>query len=171
MKNLALLLALSLTTALVAVAADEKASTQHSSKSNGSMAAEHVVVAPGDIKWADAPPSLPPGAKMAVLEGDPGKKGPFTVRLQMPAGYKIPAHTHPTAERVTVLSGTFHLGTGDKLDETTGQELGAGGFVVMPAGMKHFAWATDETVIQVSSMGPFVINYVDPKDDPRKAKK
>jgi quercetin dioxygenase-like cupin family protein len=108
---------------------------------------------------------------MAVLEGDPGKKGPFTVRLQAPAGYKIPPHTHPTAERVTVISGALHLGMGDKLDEAAGQELAAGSFAVMPAGMKHFAWATDETVIQISSMGPFAIKYVNLADDPRKAKK
>jgi len=156
---------------LVALAADEKESAKHSSKSSGAMAAEHIMVTPTDIKWADAPPSLPPGAKMAVLEGDPGKKGPFTVRLQAPAGYKIPPHTHPTAERVTVISGALHLGVGDKFDETAGQELSAGSFAVMPAGMKHFAWSPDETVIQISAMGPFAIKYVDPNDDPRNAKK
>src|SRR5207253_6471324 len=78
---------------------------------------EHKIVTPADLQWADAPPSLPPGAKMAVLSGDPGKAGPFTVRMQAPAGYKIPPHTHPTDERVTVISGNFRVGMGDKIDE------------------------------------------------------
>lgn len=133
--------------------------------------AEHKMVAPSDIKWADGPASLPPGAKFAVLEGDPAKPGPFTVRLQFPAGYKIPAHTHPTAERVTVISGTFNMGMADKFDDTAGHEMVAGSFAIMPAGVKHFAWATGEAVVQVQSTGPFVINYVNPADDPRNAKK
>jgi quercetin dioxygenase-like cupin family protein len=86
---------------------------------------------------------------MAVLAGDPTKKGPFTVRMQAPAGYKIPPHTHPTAENLTVISGTFNIGTGDRVDEAAGKALEAGGFVVLPAGMKHYAWSTTETVLQI----------------------
>src|SRR5437762_14208647 len=84
------------------------------------------------------------------------RKGLFTVRLQTPAGYKVPPHTHPTAEHITVISGTFNIGTGDKFDEAAGKELGAGGYLVMPAGMKHYAWTPAETIIQVHGMGPFV---------------
>ncbi|MEY2488399.1 MAG: hypothetical protein QOC70_341 [Verrucomicrobiota bacterium] len=148
---------------------NKKDSSQPSSKVVAT--AEHKIFAPADIKWVDAPPSLPSGAKMAVLEGDPTKPGPFTIRLQAPDGYKIPAHTHPTDERVTVISGTFHLGMADKFDEAAGHEMVAGSFALMPAGMKHFAWATGETVVQVHSTGPFVIKYVNPADDPRNAKK
>lgn len=133
--------------------------------------AEHKMFAPSDIKWLDGPPFLPAGAKLAVLEGDPAKPGPFTIRLQAPDGYKIPAHTHPTAERITVISGTFHLGMADKFDESAGHEMVAGSFAIMPAGMKHFAWATGETVVQVHGTGPFAIKYVNPADDPRNAKK
>ena len=147
----------------------EKESSQPSSKV--AATAEHKMFAPADIKWVDGPPSLPPGAKLAVLEGDPAKPGPFTIRLQAPDGYKIPAHTHPTAERITVISGTFHMGTADKFDEAAGHEMVAGSFAIMPAEMKHFAWATGETVVQVHSTGPFVIKYVNPADDPRNAKK
>jgi quercetin dioxygenase-like cupin family protein len=146
-------------------AKDDKAS------SKTPATAEHKVFAPADITWGDGPPSLPPGVKLAVLAGDPTKAGPFTIRLQAPDGYKIPAHTHPTAENVTVISGTLHLGTGDKLDESAGHEMTAGTFAVMPAGMKHFAWMTGETVVQVHSTGPFQIKYVNPADDPRNAKK
>jgi quercetin dioxygenase-like cupin family protein len=171
MKKIALLLTLPVAISVVALATEEKQSAKHSGKSSEATAAEHVMITPADIKWADAPPSLPPGAKMAVLEGDPAKKGPFTIRMQAPAGYRIPPHTHPTAERVTVISGALHLGIGDKFDETAGQELAAGSFAVMSAGMKHFAWSPDETIIQVSAMGPFAIKYVNPADDPRNAKK
>src|SRR5947207_8022440 len=128
MKKIILLLTLPLALSLVALAAEEKENAKPSSKSSKSTVAEQITVTPADLKWADAPPSLPPGAKMAVLEGDPGKKGPFTVRLQAPAGYKIPPHTHPTAERVTVISGALHLGMGDKYDETAGKELPANSF-------------------------------------------
>lgn len=99
------------------------------------------------------------------------KKGPFTVRMQAPAGYKIPPHTHPTAENLTVISGTFNIGTGDKFDEAAGKALETGGFVVLPAGMKHYAWSTTETVLQIHGKGPFEIKYVNPADDPRNAKK
>jgi quercetin dioxygenase-like cupin family protein len=105
MKKIALILTLPLAFSLVAVAAQEKDASKNSTESVTSE--QHVVLTPGDLKWMDAPPGLPPGAKMAVLEGDPNKKGPFTVRLQAPAGYKIPPHTHPTTEHVTVISGTF----------------------------------------------------------------
>lgn len=148
---------------------NKKDSSQPSSKV--AATAEHKMFAPSDIKWMDGPPFLPAGAKLAVLEGDPSKPGPFTIRLQAPDGYKIPAHTHPTAERITVISGTFHLGMADKFDESSGHKMVAGSFAVMPAGMKHFAWATGETVVQVHGAGPFAIKYVNPADDPRNAKK
>lgn len=93
---------------------------------------------------------------MAVLAGDPGKPGPFTTRLKMPSGYKIPAHQHPTAEAVTVLSGTFHFGMGDRLDEAKADKLGPGGFVDLPANMNHFAFASADAVVQINSEGPFL---------------
>ena len=133
--------------------------------------AEHVMFTGPDLKWGDAPPSLPAGAKFAVLEGDPGKEGFFTIRLQMPAGYKIAAHTHPTDEHVTVISGTCTFGMGPKHDDATAKELAAGGYVVMPAGMQHFAGSKSGCVVQVSSTGPFQVTYVNPADDPRTAKK
>lgn len=162
-------MALPLLLSLGAVAAQKKNASKNSTESSSSE--QHVAINPADLKWGDAPPGLPPGAKLAVLAGDPGKKGPFTVRLQTPAGYKVPPHTHPTTEHITVISGTFNIGTGDKFDEATGKELSAGGYLVMPPGMKHYAWTPVETIIQLHAMGPLVINYVNPADDPRNAKK
>ncbi len=131
----------------------------------------HVIMNPADLKWGDAPPVFPPGAKMAVLQGDPGKPGLFTIRLKGPDGYKVAAHWHPTTEHVTVISGTFYLGTGDKLDETKGTAMGPGAFTTMPAKMHHYAWMKGETEVQVYGMGPFQLTYVNPADDPSQAKK
>jgi quercetin dioxygenase-like cupin family protein len=93
------------------------------------------------------------------------------VRLKAPDGYKVAPHTHPTAERLTVISGTLHLGTGEKFDEAAAREMAPGSFAVLPAGMKHFAWSTGESLVQIQSEGPFQIKYVNPTDDPRNAKK
>ena len=131
--------------------------------------ADGSVVTADGIKWDAAPPVLPKGAQFAVVAGDPSKDGPYVVRLKMPANYRIPAHNHPTAENVTVLSGKFHLGMGDKLDEAKGQELTAGGFAEAPPRMNHFAWTTTETVVQVHGQGPFAITYVNASDDPSKS--
>lgn len=125
-----------------------------------------VVLMPGDVKWGDPPPVFPAGAKLAVLEGDPGKTGLFTIRLQMPDGYKLMPHWHPTTEKVTVLSGEFHAGMADKFDEAGAATLPVGSFVIMPAHMHHFAWAKGETVVQISAEGPFKMIYINPADDP-----
>jgi quercetin dioxygenase-like cupin family protein len=119
------------------------------------------------LQWAAAPDFIPEGAQIAVLSGDPSKDGLYVVRLMMPSGYKVPAHNHPTTEMVTVISGDFHLGMGDKLDEDKGMLLTAGGFAEAPAKMNHFAWATSPTVVQIHGQGPFAVTYVNPADDPR----
>jgi quercetin dioxygenase-like cupin family protein len=172
MKKTALVLILPLTLSLVAIGAQKKEGPIKLSKVAGAAVTEqHVIVTPGDLKWTDVPPGLPPGAQMAVLSGDPGKKGLFTVRLQAPAGYRVPPHTHPTSEYITVISGVFYVGSGDKFDESATRQLEAGSYVVMPAGMAHYAMSRGETVIQIHGMGPFEIKYVNPVDDPRNAKK
>lgn len=128
----------------------------------------HGIVKPGELQWSDAPPALPKGAKIAVLQGDPNASGPFTIRLKVPAGYKIPLHTHPTDEVLTVISGNvqFQMGSAPATPETAI----TGSFLVMPAGMQHSAAASGEATMQVSSQGPFVINYVNSAEDPRQRK-
>ena len=118
------------------------------------------------LDWAPAPNFVPDGAQIAVLSGDPSKDGLYVVRLKLPAGYKVPAHNHPTTEMVTVISGDFNLGMGDKLDEEKGMRLTAGGYAEAPA-MNHYAWASSPTVVQIHGQGPFAITYVNPADDPR----
>ena len=138
------------------------------SASHGAHTA-HVLVTPDQVKWGPGPPSLPTGAQLAVLEGDPSKAGAFTIRLKAPDGYKVPPHWHPTDERVVILQGALVMGLGEKFDPAAGRELPVGSYAVMPAGVRHFALAKGEAVIQVSGTGPFEINYVNPADDPRKA--
>ena len=126
---------------------------------------------PAEVKWKDGPGSLSAGAKFAVLEGDPTKEGPFVMRLWFPDGFQILPHWHPKVERVTVVSGTLNLGMGERFDKSATRELPAGTFGFWPAGMRHFAWAKGETVLQLHGTGPWVITYVNPADDPRNAKK
>lgn len=118
-------------------------------------------------KWGPAPAVFPAGARMEVLQGDPGQNALFTVRLEFPAGYRIAAHYHPTDEHITVISGTFLVGMGDTLDVAKTKALSAGGFVTAGANMNHYAIARGRTIVQVHAMGPFVLTYVNPKDDPR----
>ncbi|WZP01098.1 cupin domain-containing protein (plasmid) [Isosphaeraceae bacterium EP7] len=134
------------------------------------VAMKAAVSRPDDLRWKAGPPSLPPGAEFAVLEGDPSKPGPFVLRIKVPDGYRIPLHTHPKTERVTILDGTFRLGMGEKFDATKGEALPAGAYGTWPAGMKHYVWVEGETIIQLHGEGPWAIEYVNPDDDPRKKK-
>src|SRR5262245_35459009 len=132
-------------------------------------AAEHVMLGPQDIRWQPAPPVLPAGAEIAVLDGDPGKAGQsFVIRLKFPDRYRIAPHWHPTDENIAVIQGTFRLGMGDAAAETAMHTLPAGSFAKMPREVRHFATTTGETIVQIHGAGPFVINYVNPSDDPSK---
>lgn len=143
--------------AVLAAAAVSPAFAQH----------HHAAVQPDDLKWT-APAAYAPGAQLAVVAGDPAKEGMYVVRLKVPAGFQIAAHTHPNDENVTVLSGTFNIGTGEKLDTSKGTMLKAGGYSFVAKGMPHYAWFTEETVLQLHGMGPQGVTYVNPADDPRK---
>lgn len=137
-------------------------------------AAEHataVVVPAGTAKFGPAPDILPPGAKLAVLEGDPTKAGTYTMRLWMPDGYTIPPHFHPSDEHVTVVQGTFLVGMGGKLDASKFTSLGVGSFGMLPPGMQHYARAKGVTVIQLHGTGPWSLTYANPADDPRSKSK
>ncbi len=163
----------SIGSAFIVVAAIALALPRLAGQGSGEMShsKEMALHTPADIKWEAGPPSLPPVAKRAVLEGDPSKEGPFVIRLQMPDGYHIPPHTHPVTERVTVISGELHLAMGETLERSAAQKLSAGTYGYWPAGMKHAGWAKGNTVLQLHGTGPWSITYVNPADDPRNAKK
>lgn len=119
-----------------------------------------------ELQWSAAP-SVGPGAMMTVIEGDLKSAEPFTLRLKLPANSSIGVHTHPATERVTVLSGSFYLGTGDKLDPAVATTYQAGDTVIIPAGMAMSAGThTEEAVLQLHGTGPWGISYHDPADDP-----
>jgi quercetin dioxygenase-like cupin family protein len=129
----------------------------------------HRMLSLQDIKWAPAPPSIPPGAEAAVLYGDPSKDGLFAMRLKFPKGYKIAPHTHPKPEVLTVISGTFRLGMGETADQSKAKAFAPGSFISLSPGMAHFASSDDDnTVVQLNSTGPWTLNYINQADDPRK---
>jgi hypothetical protein len=129
--------------------------------------ADHLMVTPTDLKWADVP-SLPPGAKVTLIEGKLDEPVPFTLRLQFPADYQVPAHWHPAIEHVTVLSGTINMGMGDKLDSSKTVALPTGSMAIMQPNTHHFLFTEEGAITQVHGVGPWAINYVNPTDDPRK---
>jgi|SRR6185312_14394195 len=130
---------------------------------------EMRVVAASGLKWAPAR-ALPAGAQSALIAGNPAKDGAFVLRLKMPANYRIPPHHHPVDEAVTVLSGEVSVGTGDKIDTAKARTMKPGDFVLLPAGVNHYAWARKDSVIEVHSTGPFGATYANPADNPAKAR-
>ncbi|WP_299822583.1 cupin domain-containing protein [uncultured Jannaschia sp.] len=129
--------------------------------------AHHKIVAADDVAFGEGPPHLPPGIGLVVMAGKPSEPGLYVLRLKFPAGMEIPPHTHPEDEHVTVLSGGFGIGMGETLDRDAAPMMGPGSFFQMPANMAHYAWAEEETVVQLTGTGPFQINYVNEGDDPR----
>lgn len=134
-----------------------------------SAASKHVLVTADQVKWGPGPPSMPPGAQMAVMDGDPAQKGvPFVIRAKLPDGYRVPPHWHPTDENLLILSGTLMVGMGDTMDPASAQSLTAGAYTKMPARMHHYAMSKGETIFQLHGVGPFEVTYINPSDDPRK---
>ena len=144
-------------------AQDHKDAKQHD--------ARHIMLNQQELEWKDGPASLPKGTKMTTLEGDLSKEGPFTVRLKLPPNYEIGPHWHPAIEHVTVLEGSFYMGSGDKMDKNKATELIAGGFAVMPIKHVHFAYTKEGATIQLHGIGPWGITYINKADDPRIAQK
>ncbi len=142
---------------LAACLAAAAASAQHGA---------HRIVTPDELKWEDAA-SLPPGAKVAVIEGRMNAEGLITARVKLPANYRFPPHFHATVERVTVLSGTVNIGMGDRFDQGKTRAMKPGTVLIMPPKMHHFAWTAEETIFQLNVTGPWSVTYLDPADDPR----
>jgi hypothetical protein len=130
--------------------------------------AGHRIVTPEDLKWQDAA-SLPPGAKVAMIDGRINEEGPIIFRVKLPANYRIPPHFHGTHERVTMISGTLNIGMGDKFDQHKTTAMKPGTVNLMPPKMHHFAWTgPEEAVFQLNVVGPWTVTYLNPADDPRK---
>ena len=120
-----------------------------------------------DVQWKPFP-AFPPEARLAILVGDPGKPGPYVIRVKLPGGIKLAPHMHPEDRVYTVISGVFYIGLGDVFDESKLNAFAPGSVVVLPGGQPHFHWArSGEYVTQVSAIGPLGLSYVELKDDPR----
>lgn len=132
--------------------------------------AAQAQINPASLKWGPAPDGLPKGARLAVLSGDPNKEGMFTIRLRFPPGYAVQPHWHPTDELVTVIAGQTSIGMGPTFNRAKAKNLVTGGYVALDAKMNHYAFTRTGATIQITSHGPFAINYVNPKDDPRTKK-
>jgi len=130
-----------------------------------------IFISPEDIQWASAPPSMPKGAKIAVLQGDPGKPGPFVMRLMVPPGYKIAPHWHTQDESLTVISGTLYFGAGDKVETSKAHTVTPGSFHYLSGKDHHYLVAKSEAVIQINGNGPFDVTYVNAGPDLKTARK
>ena len=119
------------------------------------------------LQWGPAPASLPPGARMAIVSGNPGKPGPFTIRLSLPSGFEVPPHFHPVDEHQTLISGRIGHGMGDTVDLESVNWLRPGQSVTLPAHAHHYVRTRGRTLVEVSAVGPFVVTYVNRRDDPR----
>lgn len=142
---------------------------QDPAASAGSRDSSRMVLHPlTELQWTEGPASMPKGAKMVILEGDPTQPGMFTLRLKFPDGFRVSPHYHTQTEHVTVMQGVLHIGMGEKVDPKATRALSAGAFGYWQAGMRHFAWFEGETVLQLHGQGPWTVTYVNPTDDPRK---
>lgn len=135
-------------------------------------AGQPIQLFPEGIVWKDGPPTIPPGARAAILEGDPKGDGIFTLRVTLPPNYTIPLHTHGRDERITVLGGVVYVGIGDAVDRTKETRFAAGSFYVTPTPLRHWVRTGDEgAVLQANGVGPWTVEYVNPADDPRNVAK
>lgn len=141
------------------------AQTSAQSKTAAHAEMGHKMITPDKIVWTE-PPTLPPGFKMAVIDGDPKTEGaPFTIRIRG-IDVRVPPHWHPADEHLTIIQGTFLLGTGEKFDKAALQALTAGSYGFMPKEVRHFGQLKGDTIVQVHGIGPFKVIYVNPADDP-----
>lgn len=126
-----------------------------------------IIVAPDEMQWSEVG-SMPPGAKITVIEGDVSREAPFTARLKLPADYRLDPHVHPAYERVTVLSGKLFFARGETFDESKAKAMSMGSFAVMPPGTPMYGFTKEPTVIQIHGTGPWAVEYINPADDPRR---
>jgi hypothetical protein len=126
-----------------------------------------MALTPSEMKWGAQGGLALPGMEQINLVGDPAKLGPYTLRLKFPAGYKLAPHTHPDSREVTILSGTWYTGYGEKFDPAALKALPAGSFYTEPANVAHFVEVREPVMIQVSGTGPSGRKFVNPADNPK----
>jgi len=119
-------------------------------------ASSPTVVMPGQEKWTPQGG----GYSMAVLYGDPSKSGFYVVRLKTGANWVFPAHSHSARETITVISGTFYAGIGNKMDPKKLNAFPAGSFISLPPGLAHYAMTKQPAVIEIAGTEPLKDNMI-----------
>ena len=118
---------------------------------------------PEMLKWAE---TVYPGTEITTVFGDPKKPGQmYAIRFRLPADYVVPPHTHSQDEYMTVISGSLHVGIGETVDKDNTVHLPVGGAVAIPGKVPHYAWTTEEMVMQVHAMGPRDTHFVESPTD------
>jgi anti-sigma factor ChrR (cupin superfamily) len=139
--------------------ARQEQSANHVAPTTSKTQSSHTLVAPDSIKWN----ALSAGQWFAVVSGSPNIEGaPFVIRIKLADGVKVAPHWHPIDEHLTVVTGTFYAGMGEKFNESLATEMPSGSYALMPKEMRHFAWAKGETIIQIHGIGPFKTYWVEP---------
>jgi quercetin dioxygenase-like cupin family protein len=126
----------------------------------------NVMLTPNEMRWGPAPPTLPAGVRVVVIEGNPAQAGPFTMRLLFPGGTRVAPHFHPGIEHATVLSGVVAFGLGKSFEREKLRRFPGGSFIVIPPGLPHFGEVLEDAVLQAHGMGPWQTTYVNPADAP-----
>jgi hypothetical protein len=124
----------------------------------------YIEITPDKLHWFSVPGI--PKAQFAYLSGNPAKKGPYAFRVKLEPGAVLPPHYHPLDEAGTVMSGTFFTGMGNKFDKAKGHPLPQGSYAFIPAGMRHYAWVEEPTIVQVQGNGPWQLIPIDENGKP-----
>ncbi|MDA0237564.1 MAG: cupin domain-containing protein [Proteobacteria bacterium] len=144
----------------------QPASADHHGGSKVIMRGNLVTADPETIKW-ERNGFTPWGMHLIVIHGDPQKPEPYTFRVKMPSGYKLPPHKHKDQRTVTVLTGTYWIGSGEQFDMKAMETMEAGAFYITEANTPHYAWARTEVILQESGYGPTDLSWINPEDDPK----
>ena len=124
-------------------------------------------ILPEEIEWKPFA-AFPPPARLAIVAGEPGREGPYTIRVKLPHGTKMMPHSHPEDRIYTVISGIFYIGLGDRFDSEKLVAYPPGSVVILPGNTSHFHWAkSGEYITQVTAIGPLGLEYLNLNDDPR----
>jgi hypothetical protein len=122
---------------------------------------QQLVQHAGSMPYGPGPEAVPFPCEMAVLEGSPAIAGLFTIRVRTTEPWVMPPHTHPRAERVTVLSGSIHVGFGEVVDRRASRAFTTGDYYVNAADSAHFVWADEPVEIQITGLGPWEVHPVE----------
>ena len=106
---------------------------------------------PAQLKWTTSPS----GSSQAILFGDPAKPGMYGVLTKWSPNHMSRPHSHPNDRFITVISGTWWVGTGSKYDPDSTKPVPAGSFVTHYGKQLHYDGAKDqECLLEIVGMGP-----------------